>query len=307
MDKLSDTKKLLNLLGMPKEQQSDISAYTFLSLAHLLPDSEWSLATNNWVRVHDILDFLTKHYDKPYAENSRETIRKHCLHQFRDAALIEDNGKATNSPNYMYRITSETLCLIRAYGTIEFDDLLSNFLKDHGKLIDKYSSNRKLNKVPINISDRVFLYFSGGKHNNLQKAILEEFARRFVPNCECLYVGDTEKKDMYKNDKKLNNLGFMISIHDKMPDVVLYRSDIDCIYFIEAVTSVGPMSPKRILEIQKMTQGVKANKKFITAFPDMDTYKKFISELAWETDVWISSIPDHMIHLDGEEFLNPGL
>ena len=90
-----------------------------------------------------------------------------------------------------------------------------------------------------------------------------------------------------------------------MPDVVLYRADTNWVYFVEAVTSVGPMSPKRILEIQEMTKHVTAGKIFVTAFPDIATYKKFSSELAWETEVWLSDAPDHMIHLNGDKFLGP--
>lgn len=90
-----------------------------------------------------------------------------------------------------------------------------------------------------------------------------------------------------------------------MPDVVLYRPETNWVYFIEAVTSVGPMSPKRILEIQEMTKNVTAGKIYVTAFPDISTYKKFSSKLAWETEVWLSDFPDHMIHLNGDKFLGP--
>ena len=90
-----------------------------------------------------------------------------------------------------------------------------------------------------------------------------------------------------------------------MPDVVLYRADKNWIYFVEAVTSVGPMSPQRIIEIQNMTKNVTAGKIFITAFPDIVTYKKFSTDLAWETEVWLSDEPDHMIHLNGDKFLGP--
>lgn len=90
-----------------------------------------------------------------------------------------------------------------------------------------------------------------------------------------------------------------------MPDVVLYCEDKNWIYFIEAVTSVGPMSPQRIIEIEEMTKGVKAGKIYITAFPDFSTYKKFSEELAWETEVWLSELPDHMIHLNGDKFMGP--
>ncbi|MBQ1606770.1 MAG: restriction endonuclease, partial [Bacteroidales bacterium] len=69
------------------------------------------------------------------------------------------------------------------------------------------------------------------------------------------------------------------------------------------VTSVGPMEPKRVKEIMEMTKNVKIKKIFITAFLDFKTYKKFSEQLAWETEVWIAEIPDHMIHLNGHKFL----
>ena len=65
-----------------------------------------------------------------------------------------------------------------------------------------------------------------------------------------------------KNVYKLEKLGFEITLHDKMPDVVLYRKDKNWIYFVESVTSVGPMDSKRILEIAEMTKNVTAGKIF---------------------------------------------
>ena len=158
--------------------------------------------------------------------------------------------------------------------------------------------------MPVKINGQDFS-FSPGKHNELQKAVIEEFAPRFAPDSECLYVGDTIEKDLVKNVEKLTKLGFEITLHDKMPDVVLYREDKDWLYFVESVTSVGPMDPKRILEITEMTKDVTAGKIFVTAFPDFKTYKKFSEKLAWETEVWIAEMPEHMINLDGDKFLGP--
>ena len=113
------------------------------------------------------------------------------------------------------------------------------------------------------------------------------------------------KRDLVKNEAKLWELGFSITLHDKMPDVVLYSEERNWLYFIEAVTSVGPMEPKRIKEIGEMTSGVTAGKIYITAFLDFKTFKKFSETLAWETEVWIADMPDHMIHLNGDKFLGP--
>ncbi|MBO6107956.1 MAG: restriction endonuclease [Eubacterium sp.] len=304
MPKLNEAKEFLANVGMPKAQQADICALSILAMAGIKPNDDWENASNEWIRIHDIIAFSNLYYGTTYAENSRETFRKHAMHRFRTAALIEDNGKATNSPNYRYRITDETLKVLKAWGSNNAKKEMNRFLAYHEKLIDIYASKKKMTMIPIKINGSDF-HFSIGKHNELQKAIIEEFAPRFAPGSECLYVGDTTRKDLVKNIDKLDKLGFSITLHDKMPDVILYNETKDWIYFVESVTSVGPMDPKRIIEITDMTNNVKSGKIFVTAFLDFSTYKKFADSLAWDTEVWIADMPDHMIHLNGDRFLGP--
>lgn len=302
--KIEETREFLQTIGMPKAQQADICCYVILAMAGVKPDMRWEEAANEWIRIHDIIQFANSYYGTTYAENSRETFRKQALHHFRTAALVEDNGKATNSPNYRYRLTEETLQMLRVRDTIEWQPSVRRFLHYHQSLIEMYASKKKMSMMPVKINGQDFS-FSSGKHNELQKVIIEEFAPRFAPNSECLYVGDTIEKDLVKNVAKLTELGFEITLHDKMPDVVLYREDKDWLYFVESVTSVGPMDPKRILEITEMTKNVTAGKIFVTAFLDFKTYKRFSENLAWETEVWIAEMPEHMIHLNGDKFLGP--
>ena len=308
MDKLETAKSLLKQIGMPTKQQSRMCALTLLAMANVRKSTPWSKATNKWIRIHDIIAFAAKCYGIAYAENSRETFRKQALHPFRTAALIEDNGLATNSPNYRYRLTGEFLKVVQEQSNrltaskqgIAFQMFMSN----HESLSEIYASKKQMQKMPVKINQQEFT-FSPGKHNELQKAIIEEFAPRFAPNSECLYVGDTIQKDLVKNVDKLSELGFEITLHDKMPDVVLYLEEKNWIYFIESITSVGPMDPKRLVEIEAMTKNVTAGKIFISAFLDFSTFKKFSDQLAWETEVWIADMPDHMIHLNGDKFLGP--
>ncbi|MGN8774688.1 hypothetical protein [Candidatus Weimeria sp. HCP3S3_B5] len=91
MGKIDEAREILKKIGMPSEQQNDMACLTLLTLAGIKQDSKWSQATNEWIRIHDVLQFASEYYDKVYAENTRETIRKSCMHQFREAALIEDN------------------------------------------------------------------------------------------------------------------------------------------------------------------------------------------------------------------------
>ena len=304
MSKLEEAKKMLKELKVPLKQQSDLCGYAILAMADIKKNDKWAKATNKWIRIHEVIAFIRDFYEVSYAENSRETFRKQAMHHFRNAAFIEDNGTATNSPNYRYRLTDEMLLLVKTYQSNQWENHKNNFLKSHQNLIDLYSSKKEVRKMPVKINGDDFT-FSPGKHNQLQKLIIEEFAPRFAENSECLYVGDTIQKDLVKNERKLKELGFDITLHDKMPDVVLYAEDKNWIYFVESVTSVGAMEPKRIKEIEEMTENVSADKIYITAFLDFKTFKRFSDSLAWETEVWIADMPDHMIHLNGDKFLGP--
>lgn len=309
MDKTSTVKRLLDMLGLPPAQQSDLCVLTVLALANLTRNARFEHATNEWMRIHDVIAFTNTQYGTTYAENSRETFRKQAMHHFRRAALIEDNGTATNSPNYKYRLTAEFLRVLQTLPetyelTSSTQQALNSFLQNHERLKEMYASKKAVAKLPVRINQTEFS-FSPGDHNLLQKAVLEEFAPRFAPNAECLYVGDTTKKDLVRNTEKLATLGFEITLHDKLPDIILYRADKHWLYFIEAVTSVGSITADRLHDIEQMTTRVNAGKIYVTAFPNFAKFKKFSAHLAWETEVWIAETPDHLIHLNGDRFMGP--
>jgi len=311
MGKLEEAKAVLLAIGMPVKQQQDRSAYTLLSMLSLKENDEWDTSNNKPIGITKIMDFMAYHYQKKYKPNSRESIRKNTVQQFCEGTIAEqntdDNGRATNSSKFGYSITPEALELFKSYNTKEWDENLQRFILEKGTLADKYQQKREMSFIPVKINDQE-ICFSPGKHNELQKSIIEDFAPRFAPNSEVIYVGDTMKKDLVKNKTKLKELGVRITDHDKLPDVVLYREDKNWIYFVESVTSVGPVSVKRRSEIQDMLTDCTSGTIYVTAFLDMSAkngFKKFIGEIAWETEIWVSDQPDHMIHLNGDRFLGP--
>jgi hypothetical protein len=54
-----------------------------------------------------------------------------------------------------------------------------------------------------------------------------------------------------------------------------------------------------------MLKECSAGRVYLTAFPDLGTFKSFLTDIAWETEVWVAEIPDHLIHFNGERFLGP--
>ena len=304
MNHLEQAKDILCQLEVSEKQQSKICQITLLALANVDKETSWQSAENPWLRIHDILVFTNEKYGEKYAENSRETFRKQALHHFRNAAFIEDNGVATNSGKYAYILTNEMKDLLCFYDTPSWSDKLAEFKSKHKSLIQLYSSQNQRKKIAFSVNGQD-LEFSPGKHNELQKAVIEEFLPRFAPGSLVLYVGDTENKNLVRENTWMETLGLELGYHEKLPDIILYQPDHEWLYFIECVTSTGPMSPQRIQEVNGLAFKSTAGKIYVTAFPDFKTYKKFIDSIAWETEIWLADNPDHMIHMNGDKFLGP--
>ena len=115
---------------------------------------------------------------------------------------------------------------------------------------------------------------SAGKHNEVQAAIVHNFAARFAKGSAVLYIGDTANKDLYVDKKKLKELGIPVNQHSKLPDVIIYDQLRHWLFLIEAVTSHGPVSPKRIIELEEFLKNCKAGKIYVTAFPDFAEFRK---------------------------------
>lgn len=172
-------------------------------------------------------------------------------------------------------------------------------------LIETYRKKRDQLKVPLVLASGEEYRLSPGAHNDLQVAIIKEFGPRFAPGAKVLYVGDTADKTLHIDEPGFQKLGVPTPSHEKLPDVVLYDEERNWLYLVEAVTSHGPVSPKRQIELEELLKGCKADLVFVTAFPDFRLFKNFLTEIAWETEVWLADTPSHLIHFNGDRFLGP--
>lgn len=310
MPKIKEAQDVLSSLGLPAPQQNVMSALTLLALCGLKPDDEWREARRHSLTVtKGIMLFIEREYGKRYAPNTRETFRRQVLHQFVQARLADYNPDTpdlpTNSPRAHYSISEAALGAVRTYGTRRWKFAARRFLREQGSLLTVYQKSRAGPLVPVRLSDETVLKLSPGKHNLLQAAVVEEFAPRFAAGARLLYLGDTAKKDLYVDAEGLARLGVALSGHDKLPDVVLYDAARDWLFLVEAVTSHGPVTPKRVIELEAMFAAGSAGRVYVSAFPDFARFRKHLKEIAWETEVWIAEIPDHMIHFNGDRFLGP--
>lgn len=95
------------------------------------------------------------------------------------------------------------------------------------------------------------------------------------------------------------------AIHDKYPDLVFWLEDRQWLILVEAVTTHGPFSPKRRGELEFLLAQCPFHRVYVTAFPSKKEFKQHMEAIAWETEVWLAAVPDHMIHYNGPKFLAP--
>ena len=300
---------VLRDLGMPREQQNERSALTLLAIVGLAPGDLWTRASAPLRGVTPIMDWIQANYGRRYAPNTRETIRRFTLHQFVEAGLVVPNpdrpDRPVNSPNYCYQIEPEALSLLRSFDSPDWESGLARYLGRREALKAKYAQRRERAKIPLVLKEGQTIALTPGGQNELVRLVVEEFCPRFLPRGEPVYVGDTGQKWAYIDRALAAELNLAVDEHGKMPDLAIFDRERGWLVLIEAVTSHGPVDPKRIGELKDLFADVIPGLVFVTAFLDRRTFVKYASQIAWQTEVWIAESPGHLVHFDGDRFLGP--
>lgn len=309
MSTVQEAQDILRAFEFDSRRTNEASARTLLALAGLDENNTWADSTNERMGVRAILDWMRGPLSHPIAENSRETIRRFVLHQFVDAGFClynDDNpGRPTNSSKNNYRLNPEALLTIRLYGTPDFIPAVEEYLAEVGSLEAKYRAARDLARIPVTTPDGGVFTLKGGGQNILIKAMVEDFCAYFVPGGEILYVGDADEKLATFERDRLAELGVVIDEHGKMPDLVVYQASKNWLFLMEAASTHGPVDHIRYSELSRMFAGSSAGIIYVSCFPNRSIMRRFLGDLAWETEVWLAPDPTHMIHLNGDRFLGP--
>lgn len=301
--------QVLASLDFPRAQQNERSALCLLALLNLTPDKPWIMVKNPLMGITPIMDWAREYYKKDYAPNTRETVRRQTMHQFVNAGLVLYNpdkpDRPVNSPKAVYQIEPAALALLRTLDTPQWQDNLTAYLTGRETLVARYAKERIQNRIPVEIAPGKRITLSPGEHSELIRAIIEDFAPRFASGSTLVYAGDTGDKWSYFDSVLLAKLGVKIDSHGKMPGVVLHYTQKNWLLLVESVTSHGPVDGKRHVELSSLFAESTAGLVYITAFPNRAVMGRYLSEIAWETEVWVADAPSHLIHFNGERFLGP--
>lgn len=307
--KVHDAMAILQALGFHARQSNEVAGYTFLALLDLKPLQPWSEATEPLRGITPIIDFIADAYGVRYAPNTRETIRDEAVKYFVEAGMLvrnpDDPNRPTNSGKTVYQIEPAALELFRSFGSLEWNGKLKSYLTARNRIRKELLRERKLSRIPVRLPSGKTVTISPGGQNPLIKTVIEEFCPRFTPAGTIVYIGDAENKFLHLEADYLQKLGVVIPAPAKMPDVVVHDTKRNWLLLIEAVTSAGPVDGKRRKELKELFAGCIGGLVFVTAFSTREVMRSFLTQISWETEVWVAEDPEHLIHFDGERFLGP--
>ncbi len=266
-----------------------------------------SYEDNVFLTTRQIIAFENKYFGENISSGSYDDIRRHDLIYLLQSGIVVNsaslNSKATNNPTRGYALNPAFADLLKAYGSQQWHERLVDYKTTTRQIVDSINHKMAIDRIPVRLPSGQGVSLSFGNHNVLQKAIIEEFLPRFGMGADVLYLGDTSDKFLYIDTPGLKKIGFFEIAHEELPDVVAYSKSKNILFLIEAVHSSGPMNEIRVQKLSAKLEGCSAKTAFITAFLTKRDFKKWVTEIAWETEVWISESPDHMIHFNGYKFL----
>lgn len=305
---------IFDSIGIPLEttdRRKERMAKACLAVGKIKRSFSEAISVNDgaFSRTRDIIEFENACYGESISPGSYDDVRRKDLRLLVEAGIVVSSSsmeeQATNNPSRGYALSLAFANLLKKQGMPSWNEDLSEYAAHTKSLKEELERKRDLQMVSVTLPNGERLELTYGEHNELQKAIIEEFLPRFGMEAEVLYVGDTKKKFLYIDRNELNRIHVFELEHDELPDVIAFSRDKNLLYLIEAFHSTGEWNEIRVKRIKKKLNdsGCSANVVFFTAFENRDSFRKKAKDIAWETEVWIADSPEHLVHFNGYKFL----
>lgn len=253
-----------------------------------------------------------------YATNTRESVRDDTLRSglIPLQAIVVRQGIPTTSPKPTYALQYEfSILLSKSIKDQALIDAIDDWQKKHLSTIAinrlkimKHSKSQNAGSVQITLPDGAIRTLEPGPSSHISKAVIEEFAPRFLKTPHVLWLSESGNKVVAQDEMLTKELGLNIDPSRALPDIILVdlgaeTSGADMlVVFTEVVASDGPVDRKRkeVLTLLAKDAGFDhENLAFLTAFLDRSSqpFKKSVSELAWGSYAWFASEPDFIVDL----------
>jgi DNA-cytosine methyltransferase len=240
--KTKDAQKLINealyviaKLGVPVMDKNvrgrEMMALSFLAICGISKSSKWakakSLADNYALSTRDIITYINDNFRETISSGSYDDIRrKHLLHLRLSNIVLPDKPKAKrNDPQRKWGLSKDYIEIIRSFGQPGWEESVNKFLGGKELLVNQLQRKRAIQKIPVTLPSGVILELELGEHNEIQKAIIEEFLPRYGFGAEVIYVGDASDKLLHYDKEKASAIGLADMAHEELPDVIAYSPE----------------------------------------------------------------------------------
>jgi hypothetical protein len=249
-----------------------------------------------------------------YAANTREPIRDETLREglIPTGAVKEREGLPTTSAKPRYAVTSDFAGLfdpkrsghaleaaVRAWQKTNLSPgALARIALLRGQAVA--SDAGVLIAFPSGETRRMV----AGPSSNISKAVIEEFARRFLRVPGVVFLSESANKIVTRDDQLARRIGLRIEADRNLPDIILV--DLGpahpLLVFVEVVATDGPIGETRKAALLRLAEEAGFPPKhvaFVTAYLDRGAaaFKKTVDALAWGSFAWFMSEPDNLLRL----------
>ena len=143
-----------------------------------------------------------------------------------------------------------------------------------------------------------------GPSSVISKAVVEEFAPRFLGRPGIVWMSESRNQVVARDDRLALEIGLTIEPDRNLPDLILVDlGPIEpLLVFVEVVATAGPVNDARQAALMAVAGDAgfnEADVAFLTAYADRSNaaFKGTVSELAWCSFAWFMSEPDHIVQL----------
>lgn len=199
------------------------------------------------------------------------------------------------SPNSAYRLADSFRSILQS---ADWRDLLSTWIRED-TVRERLAFQAQIAEASRRQVDTA--------HADLIRACCDEYATRFLPGFEVVYVDDGDGDRVSDHDKeRLKRAGLELGIEDAMPDVLLWNPTSDELWVVEAVTSDGEVDEHKARALRGLAwRHHKIGIQFTTAYPTWKTAAKRQGKhknIAAGTYLWIRE--DGSKHFRADELQN---
>jgi hypothetical protein len=250
--------------------------------------------------------------DRWYATDTREPIRDETLRAglVPIGAVVERTGLAKTSATPRWALAADFAELFLCPDTDRVDAIehwrerhLTPAARARIALVRQGITRRAADEILVRFPNGATRSLSPGTSSMIARAVIEEFAPRFLTSPGVLWVSETSRKDESADMELARNVHLSFDPNLLLPDVILVDLPEGLpphFVFVELVTSDGAMTEDRKQSFEEVLRRGGHDPRhaaFGTAFLDrgQQVFRKLVSNLAWDSFVWFASEPDRLV------------